>query len=268
LSWIEIHNSFFTNPKLKLLAAILGIEKMLASAYLIRFWSWAIDNILDEAGEITHLDAEDLAAAAGWRKSSEKFFNALIASRWLDKHDERIFIHDWSEYAGRLIRKRLIDRERKRKEREKCFPSEVAGISDGNSDGIQSEIPADGAAHTIPYHTVPNISNDILSPIVPDGDVDVRPVKEIVGYLNEKAGTAYKHSSRKTRDLIQARFNDGFTLDDFKTVIDKKCVEWVGTEREKFLRPETLFSNKFEGYLNQKTGKSKSEDWRSFDAEQ
>jgi predicted phage replisome organizer/uncharacterized phage protein (TIGR02220 family) len=74
----------------------------------------------------------------------------------------------------------------------------------------------------------------------------------VISYLNEKAGTKYKSSTQKTKDLIKARLNDGFVLDDFKKVIDNKVSEWKGTEWEKFLRPETLFSNKFEGYLNQK----------------
>ncbi|BFH10671.1 conserved phage C-terminal domain-containing protein [Paenibacillus melissococcoides] len=74
----------------------------------------------------------------------------------------------------------------------------------------------------------------------------------IIDYLNERAGTRYKPTTQKTRDLIKARFNQGFTLDDFYTVIDNKVHEWVGTDMEKYLRPETLFGNKFEGYLNQK----------------
>jgi uncharacterized phage protein (TIGR02220 family) len=74
---------------------------------------------------------------------------------------------------------------------------------------------------------------------------------EIVDYLNQKAGTRYKHSSEDTRKHIRARVNDGYTLDDFKAVIDHKTAEWKGTEWEKFLRPSTLFGSKFEGYLNQ-----------------
>lgn len=74
----------------------------------------------------------------------------------------------------------------------------------------------------------------------------------VISYLNEKAGTRYKATSEKTKTAIRARAADGFTLDDFKTVIDKKCAEWIGTEWEKFLRPETLFGTKFEGYLNAK----------------
>ena len=77
----------------------------------------------------------------------------------------------------------------------------------------------------------------------------------VVTYLNEKAGTKYRASSAKTRKVIHARVSEGFTLEDFIAVIDKKTAEWMGTEWEKFLRPETLFGPKFESYLNQNTTK-------------
>lgn len=75
----------------------------------------------------------------------------------------------------------------------------------------------------------------------------------VISYLNEKAGTKYKATAAKTKTAIHARVADGFTLDDFKTVIDKKCAEWIGSDFEKYLRPETLFGTKFEGYLNANT---------------
>ena len=73
----------------------------------------------------------------------------------------------------------------------------------------------------------------------------------IINYLNEKAGTSYKHNIQKTKELIDARFKQGFTVEDFIKVIDKKVKEWKGTKFEGYLRPITLFSNKFESYLNQ-----------------
>ena len=76
--------------------------------------------------------------------------------------------------------------------------------------------------------------------------------RQIIDYLNLKANTRYKYTSEKYKKSIHARVEEGFTLNDFQEVIDKKCAEWVGTEWEKFLRPETLFGTKFEGYLNQK----------------
>ena len=78
------------------------------------------------------------------------------------------------------------------------------------------------------------------------------PYKEIIDFLNEKAETNYRHTTNKTKELIKARFNENFNLNDFKTVIDKKCFEWLkDKDMSKFLRPETLFGTKFESYLNQ-----------------
>lgn len=97
-------------------------------------------------------------------------------------------------------------------------------------------------------------------------NVNVNVIKEIINYLNTKTNSHYKHTSEKTQRLIQARFNEGYNLQDFKDVIDKKSDEWLETEFEKFLRPETLFGTKFESYLNQKDSSTKgpekySEEW-------
>lgn len=74
----------------------------------------------------------------------------------------------------------------------------------------------------------------------------------IVAYLNSKTGKSFKASNKETIAHINARKRDGFTIKDFYTVIDNKCSEWLGTEMEQYLRPETLFSPKhFESYLNQ-----------------
>lgn len=80
------------------------------------------------------------------------------------------------------------------------------------------------------------------------------PYAEVITYLNQKAGTAFKVNSKDTRKHIKARFDEGFTVDDFKTVIDRKVVEWGSNpEMAQYLRPSTLFGTKFESYLNQKT---------------
>jgi uncharacterized phage protein (TIGR02220 family) len=76
---------------------------------------------------------------------------------------------------------------------------------------------------------------------------------DAITYLNEKLGTRYKG---KPADIsrIKARMSppENFTLDDFKTVVDKKISDWKGTHMERYLRPETLFGTKFESYLNEK----------------
>ena len=76
--------------------------------------------------------------------------------------------------------------------------------------------------------------------------------EEIVAYLNARIGTHYKPKSKGTLKHVSARLREGYTVDDFRTVIDKKCADWRNDPRmAPYLRPETLFGPKFEGYLNE-----------------
>ena len=91
-------------------------------------------------------------------------------------------------------------------------------------------------------------------------------VEEIINYLNMKVNSKYKSTTGKTKSLINARLKEGFNEEDFRKVIDNKCYEWLNTEYEKYLRPETLFGTKFESYLNQKESikekrKKEMENW-------
>lgn len=98
-----------------------------------------------------------------------------------------------------------------------------------------------------------NINDNIINKL--DNIIELKdnvPYQEIVNYLNNSAGTNYRASSKKTRELIKARINEGYTLEDFKVVIEKKTRDWINDNKMKgYLRPETLFGTKFEGYLNQ-----------------
>ena len=106
-----------------------------------------------------------------------------------------------------------------------------------------------------------NVNNNVLKKIGYGEEKTFKEfVEEVVNYLNLKTKANFRSTSDKTKALIKARVNDGFSLDDFKKVIDNKTSEWSNTDFEKFLRPETLFSNKFEGYLNQKKG-NKNPSW-------
>lgn len=88
----------------------------------------------------------------------------------------------------------------------------------------------------------------------------------VIDYLNNKANKNFRPTTKKTQSLINARIREGFSLDDFKKVIDIKCKQWLGTEMEKYLRPETLFGTKFESYLNEKEYKPKEQsNWRGSD---
>lgn len=85
--------------------------------------------------------------------------------------------------------------------------------------------------------------------------------KYIIDYLNKKTSKNFKSSSKKTKSLINARLNEGFSVEDFRIVIDTKTTEWLNDKKmEQYLRPETLFGNKFESYLNQNTKKQKQDE--------
>lgn len=88
---------------------------------------------------------------------------------------------------------------------------------------------------------------------IPDINTDIKTniYIDVINYLNFKANKRYSPTTSKTRSLIDARVKEKFTLEDFKTVIDIKCSQWLDSEYSKYLRPETLFGTKFEGYLNE-----------------
>lgn len=113
------------------------------------------------------------------------------------------------------------------------------------------------------------VKDETTKKIVKKEKTDVSSIaREILDYLNLKAGTKYKG---KPADILKIKARlappESFTLDDFKTVIDKKVKEWKGTSMEQYLRPETLFSNKFEGYLNQtgSANKGKADEMAGYD---
>ena len=80
---------------------------------------------------------------------------------------------------------------------------------------------------------------------------------QVIDYLNEKTNKNFKSNIEKTQKLIKARITENFSIEDFKKVIDIKTQEWLkDSVMNKYLRPETLFGNKFESYLNESEGKN------------
>ena len=90
-----------------------------------------------------------------------------------------------------------------------------------------------------------SINNNILNSIY----------SSVIDYLNKKANSKYKATSKDNQKHIKDRINEGYSFDDFKKVVDNMCSAWKNTEFENYLRPSTLFGVKFENYLNwKKTG--------------
>lgn len=147
------------------------------------------------------------------------------------------------------IRKKRIEAANKRWGKKKSRKQKKV-----NANGMQNNAPGDTDTEVLSSKDVSNSGKEGAGG---KGKKEIPPYQEIITYLNEKAGTAYRHSSEKTKDLIDARWNNGFRLGDFKIVIEKKVTEWKKPPKPgeesmaKYIRPETLFGTKFESYLNQ-----------------
>ena len=157
---------------------------------------------------------------------------------------EKIFDNGGKNIVGRYI---------------KSGPTLVKSISIGWG----NELPYPMAAnfHTLGKHTA-NKENSIreqykrteegyIGQVEPDHHLQQR--KQVIDYLNSKLGTSYRANASKNKRLIDARIREGYQLQDFKKVIDHKYTDWHDDQQmSKYLRPETLFGTKFEGYLNEK----------------
>lgn len=159
-------------------------------------------------------------------------------------------ISGWEEYqnASKLEEIKEYNRIAKQKSREKQKMLQCKNDVSRTSQGQVKENVFD-MSRTSQECQDTDIDIDI------EKDKDIEKYKYIVDYLNQKAGTNYKSTSKKTKTCIHARLEEGFSVDDFKTVIDKKCNDWLNTDFEQYLRPETLFGTKFESYLNAKVTK-------------
>jgi len=124
VAWIESHQELGRHPKTKKFARLLGISLPAAVGHLHYFWWWAMDYAQD--GDLSRYEITDIAEACEWEGEPEKLWEALIQVGFVD---EEIRIHDWCDYAGRLLEKREQNKERKRKSRAKS--KEVTETTEG-----------------------------------------------------------------------------------------------------------------------------------------
>lgn len=124
MAWIKSHQELATHPKTKRAAVLLDIPVYAVTGLLHHLWWWVLDHAED--GDLTRFDAVDLAAAVGWDGNPEELFKALTecgpggTAGFIDvNEDGTVSVHDWMDYAGRLVERREADRERKQKARAK-----------------------------------------------------------------------------------------------------------------------------------------------------
>lgn len=98
-------------------------------------------------------------------------------------------------------------------------------------------------------------------------------IKAIIDYFNERCDTRYTYRNKAVNGMIRARLSEGFTVEDFRTVINTKAAKWENDPKMRdYLRPKTLFSaTNFESYLNESPQPSSyldSVNWSAYELEQ
>ena len=234
VKWIKLHTAMFDNSKIRYIRTLPEGNNMV----LI----WVM--LLTKAGkcnasgfifltENIPYTSQMLAAEFGFDLYLIELALATFVKLNMIQLEEHIIkIAGWEEHQNIDGLDRIREQTRKRvakyRENQKQLPCNVTGndtVTEGNAIEEERE---------------------------EEEEIDINIYSSIINYLNKKANTRYRVNNKKTKTLIKARLNEGFTEDDFYKVIDNKVNEWANTDMNKYLRPETLFSPKFEGYLNQK----------------
>lgn len=236
VKWIKLNTAMFDNSKIKYIRTLPEGNNMV----LI----WVM--LLSKAGkcnasgfifltENIPYTPQMLAAEFGFDVYLiELALGTFTKLNMIQLEEHIIKIAGWEEHQNIDGLDRIREQTRKRvakyRENQKKLPSNVTG-----NDTVTG-------------------SNAIEEEREEEEEIDINIYSSIINYLNSSAKTKFRQSNKKTKTLIKARINEGFTEEDFFRVIDNKVREWSNTEMEKYLRPETLFGTKFEGYLNQKEG--------------
>jgi hypothetical protein len=178
MAWTEVHQSLCnSHPKVLQVADALNCAEVAVIGSLICLWTWAIDNA---PSGVLAPNARVVARAAQWYDAPGLYLQALIDAHLLDTLDDgRLYIHDWQEYAGRLIEKRRVDAERKRAGRQQDIPristpipADVQRMSSGCPEEVQRMSDASRAGvptqPTVPTEPSMSAGADVLELTLPD----------------------------------------------------------------------------------------------------
>jgi hypothetical protein len=210
------------HPKTKKLARLLSITRRDAVGLLHCFWWWALDYAQD--GDLTSHDPSDVADAVDYAGKPEALLDALAGcgvgggAGFLDRNGDGLRIHDWHDYAGRLIEKRRADAARKRESRTVARPPDVQRTSNGRP----ADDPRDGA-RTEPNRTEPNLTQPKNQSSVSQERERTRHVLEVFEHYRTYHPRALKKPKTTSKEYrkVQARLAEGRTVEELKTAIDQ-----------------------------------------------
>jgi hypothetical protein len=147
LAWIELHDTLGSHRKTYALAETLDIPQYAAVGLLCLLWTWALDNAQD--GDLSEFPPHAIARACFWQKKPETLADSLIKCGWMD---DNMHLHNWENYAGRLIDKRQEEKRRVAAYRTGKKPARNAYSTRTEHVQYASTVPNS----TVPNSTVPN----------------------------------------------------------------------------------------------------------------
>ena len=237
--WLKLHKDFFQRKEIKRLRKIAG-----GDTYTIIYLKMLLRSIMSD-GKLYFDGLEDDFASELALDLDEKEENVQITVQYLLKSgllemcsDEEYYLPDTKDSTG--CETAAASRMRKcRAKKEQLECNNVTPMLQNGYGEIEKELEKEIEKDIEIIHS--HVSHD---------DVD-KSHFEIIEYLNLKTGSKFKPTTKPYVQAIRSRLKEGYTVDDFKTVIDKKCREWKGTKLEKYLTPKTLFApSHFDTYLN------------------
>jgi len=167
--------------------------------------------------------------------------------------DAKSILNDKQQKIFNNLKRPLDKSKEQSKRRTNQNPNENQTISESEPSEEPNDITSNDVNVYVNVNDLEKGEYEGEEPLVTDDVNSLTGItKRVINHLNDKLGSRYNHKTKTTQTKINARLNEGYKLDDFIVVIDKKYKEWIGTEFEKFLCPETLFGTKFEKYFNQK----------------
>lgn len=113
--WIRVCDTLPSHRKTYVLADELGIKPYGAVGIVVGLWCWASTQAID--GCLQGVPPAAIARATGWSGKPAKLVQALISGGFLETRSGELYIHDWDEYAGKLLDRKSQEAERKRRER-------------------------------------------------------------------------------------------------------------------------------------------------------
>lgn len=153
MAWIEVHQALLTHRKTLRLARLLHLDTFAVVGRLAALWCWALDNAPD--GTVDVQDSDILGAVMGWPGESSELCRALVTAGFLEEDESLYIIHDWNDYAGKIIDQRKANARRQQSWRERHKAGGQPTPPDEHDGHVTVMSPSRNGA-TVPNRTQPN----------------------------------------------------------------------------------------------------------------